>query len=1275
MRAIFISHSSRDAAWAERLASWLREQGHQSLFLDFDPQSGIPAGRDWDRELHHQLRRCRAVIALVSEHFVASEWCKGEVWIASNLGKSLFPVKVGACDLPQMLGRLQAIDLTTDPDSGLRRLARGLVAAGLDPGTSFSWDGSRPPYPGLMAFQEADAAVFFGRDRELQEALDRLHNLRRFGGKALLVLLGASGCGKSSLVRAGIVPRLRRDRQTWLVLDPFRPGADPMGELAEALASAFQAAGGTAPASPATLASLKSQLEALRRCSGQREASVVVVIDQFEELLSSNASPAGTVAGAPAQDGHPTPAERFLAELRDVVGEGDGDGRVLVIATLRSDALGTFQAHPAIAGIAFEDLTLGPMKMSAYAQVIAGPAEVAGVGLEPALVERMVADTSRGDALPLLAFSLRELWERHGGNGDLTLLAYERLGGLAGSVQRAADGLLAAWPLSPDEQEALRQAFLQMCRINEEGQLGRIVARWEAMPLASRATLRRFVEARLLISGKHTGTIEVAHEALLRTWPVLNHWLQASRDFVLWRGRVQGALAEYERSGTVLGGRPLQEAERWRLETAADSPERRLIQASLGARNRRRRRTGLLAGSAGLALVAFTAVIWRQLQDIRQWQTEVFVETHRRTLVANPLESVVNGLAALARSVNSDPGKRLMLSATLPRAIDNNLTVGRTPISTGQGRVWSLVELRNGELVSGGDDGSLRRWRNDKPVGGPLLTGQGRVLSLIELTTGEWISGGSDGTLRRWRDGEAVGPPIQSGQGMVWSLAELNTGELISGGEDGSLRRWRDGAPVGAPIATNHGGVYSLVVLGSGELISGGEDGRLRRWRNGAPLGAPIATNQGGVYSLAVLSSGELISGGEDGMRRWRNGQPVGPPIQTGQGRVLGLAELPSGELLSGGDSGSLRRWRAGTPVGEAISTGQEQVSRLLQLRNGELVSAGHNGSLRRWRAGRQPGERIPTGQGGVQSLLQLRNGDVISGGDDGSLRRWRAGQPLGAAIQTGQGMVRTIVQLGDGELISGGDNGTLRRWRDDAALGEPIQTGQGSVHSLVDLGHGELISGGRTGSLRRWRGGRPVGAPIQTGQGIVWSLVALRNGLLISGGADGTLRRWRAGQPLGEGIQTGQGSVLSLIELGNGELVSGGEDGSLRRWRSGNPVGDEIETGQGSVVSLIELGNGELVSGGEDGSLRRWRNGKPLGDRIETGLALVWAVISLGNGELVSGGHDGTLVWLSANRVIQNACRHELPELMQVPEKLSDKEASSLCRRMGALNPAPAAP
>ena len=164
----------------------------------------------------------------------------------------------------------------------------------------------------------------------------------------------------------------------------------------------------------------------------------------------------------------------------------------MVLATLRSDFLGSFQCHPTLVGLPFDDLKLGPMEAPAYARVIEGPAEVAGLQLEPGLTDRMVADTRTGDALPLLAFTLRELWERYGKDGDLTLTEYEHLGGLEGSVQRAADGVLAARALSAEEEEALRRAFLQLCRINEEGQHARITARWEAMPPGSQGNAAAF---------------------------------------------------------------------------------------------------------------------------------------------------------------------------------------------------------------------------------------------------------------------------------------------------------------------------------------------------------------------------------------------------------------------------------------------------------------------------------------------------------------------------------------------------------------------------------------------------------------------------------------------------------------------------------------------------------------------------------------------------------------------------------------------------------------
>jgi hypothetical protein len=141
------------------------------------------------------------------------------------------------------------------------------------------------------------------------------------------------------------------------------------------------------------------------------------------------------------------------------------------------------------------------------------------------------------------------------------------------------------------------------------------------------------------------------------------------------------------------------------------------------------------------------------------------------------------------------------------------------PIPTDQVAVRSLLELRNGDWISGGENGTLQRWRNGKKTGKPIPTGQGAVRSLLELRNGDWISGGENGSLQRWRNGNMTGVPIPTGQGAVLSLLELSNGEWISGGESGSLKRWRNGKQIGGPIATN-GGVIWLLEQQNGNLIT-----------------------------------------------------------------------------------------------------------------------------------------------------------------------------------------------------------------------------------------------------------------------------------------------------------------------------------------------------------------------------------------------------------------------------------------------------------------------
>jgi hypothetical protein len=164
MASIFLTHSSQDNEVALDLSHRLKELGFESLFLDFDPDSGIEAGRDWERELYRNLKLAGAVIVLCSPSSMASRWCFVEIAQAKALGKAIFPIAISPCQVENILHDRQVIDLTAlGVDGACRRLLDSLRAAGLDAADSFHWDSKRPPFPGLNYFDAEDAAIYFGR--------------------------------------------------------------------------------------------------------------------------------------------------------------------------------------------------------------------------------------------------------------------------------------------------------------------------------------------------------------------------------------------------------------------------------------------------------------------------------------------------------------------------------------------------------------------------------------------------------------------------------------------------------------------------------------------------------------------------------------------------------------------------------------------------------------------------------------------------------------------------------------------------------------------------------------------------------------------------------------------------------------------------------------------------------------------------------------------------------------------------------------------------------
>lgn len=388
MGNIFISHSSADNDYAQKVIDYLKQIGHQSVFLDFDPNYGIPAGRDWEKELYNKLRKCQVVIILYSQSFSSSQWCFAEITHAKALGKYIIPLKINDCKVNSILLGVQLIDGTTNKEEAFKRLASGLLAAGIN---KQGWDNTRPPYPGLLAFEEEDAPIFFGREEETENLIKSLRQFRSFGGPKLLLVLGASGSGKSSLIRAGVIPHLRKDKRSWIIIGPFRPLKRPFEELSKSLANGFNEFKDTRSWQDIynslnvncgnaleTAKSLSQNLHEITELSKEEKVTIIIFIDQLEELLLNSAS----------QTTDENIVQLFLSSLRIFL--DSADNKFLIISTLRSDFLGNFQENRSLKGLIFDDYIVRSVNPESLRASIAEPAKVAGIELQDGLVEVML---------------------------------------------------------------------------------------------------------------------------------------------------------------------------------------------------------------------------------------------------------------------------------------------------------------------------------------------------------------------------------------------------------------------------------------------------------------------------------------------------------------------------------------------------------------------------------------------------------------------------------------------------------------------------------------------------------------------------------------------------------------------------------------------------------------------------------------------------------------------------------------------------------------------
>ncbi|MFD8559683.1 AAA family ATPase [Streptosporangium canum] len=1099
------------------------------------------------------------------------------------------------------------------------------------------------PYRGLNAFQERDAAYFFGREQVTGQLMTRLSRQAAAGG--LLMVSGVSGAGKSSLLRAGILPRLRGSgldgaphAARWPCL-LFTPTRTPLEELAVRIAAlagtdagtvrhalaqdpegfaltARQAAlhAGAAPGPPTPPAPPPSaphppapepdgQERAAPEPDGRR---LVLLIDQFEQLFTQCADDGQRAA--------------FVTALHAAATVGHGPDQApaaLVVLVVRADFEARCADYPLLAPAVQDRHLLTAMTERQLRLAITEPARQAGSEVEDDLVQTLLreirtrhpaapdlpATAAPGGAgtLPLLSHALDQAW-RHRTGPMLTLADYERTGGIEGAVADSAQRVYDR--LTPAQQDLTRQIFLRLATTGSDGtdtadRVPRAALTDSQAPEHARevaAVLEAFAAERLLTLA--ADTVEISHEVLLRAWPLLaEQWLAQTHADRLIHTRLRAAAAEWApaRDPSYLYTGSLLETTVARLADPAfplplTSAERDFLAAGTRAQQRRTRRrrasTTLLVVLVALLTTA-TIFLQRSRQDTERERDAAIVallsNQSETTDDSDPVQAKQLSMAASSISDSLSKNSPAALRAAQQAAYSLKAAAahpGIAKLAGGQGGVRSVAFTRDGKiLASGGDDGTVRLW---------------------------------DVTHRR----EIA--QLAAGQGGVWPVAFTRDGKtLAGGGGDGTVQLWdvASGREI-ARLASDQGWVSEVAFTPDGRtLASGGSDGSVRLWdvTHRREI-AQLTGHLNGVSSVAFTSDGKtLASGGSnDGtVRLWdvTHRREIAK-LAGDQGGVWSVAFTRDGQTLASGgdgdgdgDGGTVRLWDVTSNQEIAQLTGhRSRVSSVAFTPDGKtLASGGDDGTVRLWDVtSNQEIAQLTGHRGGVSSVAFTPEGRTLaSGGDDGTVRLWDVTHRREIAQLTGhRGGVSSVAFTPEGRtLASGGDDGSVRLWdvthrREIAQLtGHP-----GGVWSVAFTRDGKtLASGGDDGSVRLWDVTSNQEIAQLTGHpGGVWSVAFTSDGKTLASGGDGTVRLWDVASGREIAQLTGHpGRVTSVALTPEGQtLASGGDDGSVRLWdvASGREIA-QLTGHPGRVSEVAFTSDGKtLASGGfYDGSVRLW--------------------------------------------------------------------------------------
>ncbi len=1112
------------------------------------------------------------------------------------------------------------------------------------------------PYRHLQWFREEDAELFFGRGREIRT----FYELATSPSAAPLVLFyGQSGVGKSSILAAGLLPRLVSSHEVRYARRQRELG------LTETLMAALEPHGPDAP-----LAEVWHALESTA------DRPLVVILDQVEEAYTR-----------PRRD-DPGELERFVRVLTETFAERSARPRGKLVLGFRKEWLADLEERLRESKIPRSKSYLERFDRNGIIEIVEGPVRSErlrrhlNLSIEPGLAE-LIADNLLEDrdapVAPTLGVLLTKMWKhaktRNTHAPEFATDLYQELRSKGLLLDDFVDEQLNAmrdWNAQVvDTGLALDLLAFHTTPLGtgESRSKAEVDATYSHQTSALPELLQRGKDLYLLVdhepqgqerSNQADGT-RLAHDTLA---PLLRRRFKDS-DLPGQRARriLENRGGEWRggQAGSLLDQTDLATVERGESGMPAWSPdERRLIQASRAwRRNRRWVLRGVVA--AALAAVALITGLYFSARSNERRAVILADRSLSQVLASEAYGERRLNLALLLsvealRTDTTFDARDALLSTLLRRS---PRLISRWAANE---RVHDVAVSPDGTILAAGASG-IQLWnlRTREQIGEPL--GSGAAFSVEFSPDGATLASGTGSTIRFWdvKTRQPIGEPLEGHEGPVLGVAISPDGAtLASASNDSTVRLWdvKTHRPIGEPLAGNPGYVSSVVFSPDGAtLASGGGHGNIHLWsvKSRRRIGKPLedAAGTGPKFGVAFSPDGRtLASTAADGtIQLWdmKTREPIGKPWTGNAGPAVSVAWSRDGATLaSGGIDGTIHLWDMKTrrTIGEPLVAHKGAVFSLAFLPdNTTLASGGEDSAVRIWDVKPHDpiGEALGKQEGTVSIVAFSPDGAILaSGGEDSTVRLWdvKTRRPIGEPLAAHSGKVSSIAFSHDGATLAIGGNGSVHLWdvKSRRPIGEPFTERSGYETSVAFSPDGaSLAIGSQSGTVHLWdvKTRQRIGEPHTIDAGRVQSVAISPDGTILAVGSDRSINLWdmKLRRSIGKVLEEGADVHYVVAFSPNGTtLASGRVDGSIGLWdtKTGQPIGEPLVAHKGGVLSVAFSPDGAtLASGSLDGTARLWdvKSHRPVGVALTGHAGAVWSVAFSSDGTtLATGGDDGTV-------------------------------------------------